>query len=131
MIEKGFNQTINAIYLQDSVRTMLRTPEVHKKWGQFHFIYSMGLFDYLTEPVAKAVIEKIYSLLEPGGKMLIGNYHVRNKSRWFMEYWLDWVLYYRTEEEMTDLLRDTDAASVSVIFEESGCQMFLSAQKPL
>ncbi|OHD62815.1 MAG: hypothetical protein A2176_02950 [Spirochaetes bacterium RBG_13_51_14] len=130
-IEAAFGHSIQAIYLQDSVRTMLRTPDIHNKWGRFHFIYSMGLFDYLTQPVAKAVIEKIYSLLEPGGSMFIGNYHVQNRSRWFMEYWLDWVLYYRTEEDMIELIRDTDAEAVSILFEESGCQMFLSTHKPL
>ena len=130
-IEKKLGRRIQVVYLQDSVRTMLRTPEVHKKWGRFSFIYSMGLFDYLTQPVAKAVIEKIYTLLEPGGKMLIGNYHVQNRSRWFMEYWLDWVLYYRTEEEMIDILRDTGSTDASIIFEESKCQMFLLAKKPL
>ncbi len=130
-IEAAMGVTIQAEYLLDSVRTMLRTPEVHKKWGRFHFIYSMGLFDYLTGPVARSVVEKIYSLLEPGGTMVIGNYHVHNRSRWFMEYWLDWVLFYRTEEDMVDLLRGIDATDVAVLFEESRCQMFLTARKPL
>ena len=130
-IEKLFSRNIQVVYLQDSVRTMLRTPQLHEKWGKFQFIYSMGLFDYLTQPVAKAVIEKIYSLLDPGGYMLIGNYHFQNKSRWFMEYWLDWVLYYRNGDGITELLSGLDAAAVSIMFEESGCQMFLTAQKPL
>jgi extracellular factor (EF) 3-hydroxypalmitic acid methyl ester biosynthesis protein len=130
-IEKSFGRTIQAEYLRDSVRTMLRTPELHEKWGRFHFIYSMGLFDYLTQPVAKAVIGKIYSLLEPGGFMFIGNYHFQNKSRWFMEYWLDWVLYYRSEDDMNDLVSDIETATASIMFEGSECQMFLLAQKPL
>ena len=104
IVEKKFDCKINSTYLKDSVRTMIRTHDLHKIWGRFDFIYSMGLFDYLTQPVAKAVIEKIYSLLEPGGYLLIGNYHYSNKSRWFMEYWLDWVLYYRSDEDMINLL---------------------------
>jgi extracellular factor (EF) 3-hydroxypalmitic acid methyl ester biosynthesis protein len=130
-IEKVLNHEIQVVKLNDSVRTMLRTPDIHKMWGRFHLIYSMGLFDYLTQPVAKAVIESIYSMLEPGGTMLVGNYHVQNFSRFFMEYWLDWVLYYRTEKDMTDLLCDTNAEAVSVFFEEAGCQVFLLAKKPL
>jgi extracellular factor (EF) 3-hydroxypalmitic acid methyl ester biosynthesis protein len=130
-IERSLGRTLQAEYKQDSVRTMLRTPELRDKWGSFHFIYSMGLFDYLTQPVAKAVIEKVFGLLEPGGYMLIGNYHFRNKSRWFMEYWLDWVLYYRNEDDMNDLVSGIDTASVSMTFEDSECQMFLLAQKTL
>lgn len=121
---------LNARYLQESVRTMLRSTGLADQWGRFHCVYSMGLFDYLTPPVARAVIEKMYDLLEPGGTMLVGNFHTGNPSRWFMEYWHDWVLYYRTEEEFIDLLRDTGAVEKFVIFEASRSQMFLTARKP-
>ena len=129
-IEKRIGYKINATYLKDSVRTMLRTKNLTDTWGRFNYIYSMGLFDYLTPPVAKAVIEKMYSLLEPGGKLFVGNYHFKNRSRWFMEYWHDWVLYYRTEDEFMSLLSETDATDLSIIFEDTGSQMFLTATKP-
>lgn len=130
-LEKHLNKKINVTYLNESVRTMLLTPKLDEKWGRFNFIYSMGLFDYLTPPVAKAVIEKIYHLLLPGGELLIGNYHVDNTSKWFMEYWHDWVLYHRTEDEFKNLLRDTNAVEIDVFLEQARCQMFLSAKKPL
>ena len=80
---------------------------------------------------ACAEIEKIYQLLLPGGELLIGNYHVDNPDKWFMEYWHDWVLYYRTEDEFKNLLRDTDAIDIDVSFEEAKCQLFLSAKRPI
>jgi len=130
IIEKRIGYKINVRYLKDSVRTMIRTKDLPGIWGRFNYIYSMGLFDYLTPPVAKAVIEKMYTLLEPGGKLFVGNYHFNNRSRWFMEYWHDWVLYYRTEEEFMSLLKDTDAKDISIMFEDTGTQMFLTATKP-
>jgi extracellular factor (EF) 3-hydroxypalmitic acid methyl ester biosynthesis protein len=96
----------------------------------FDYIYSMGLFDYLTPPVASAVLGKLYQILKPGGTMLIGNFHVSNPSRCYMEYWLDWVLYYRSEEEFTDLLGNAESAEANVFFEDSGSQLFLQVQKP-
>lgn len=129
-IEEKTGCKINVTYHKDSVRTMVRTKNIADKWGRFNYIYTMGLFDYLTPPVAKAVIEKLYSLLEPGGKIFVGNYHFNNRSRWFMEYWHDWVLYYRSEDEFISLLRDTDASDIKIIFEDTGSQMFLSATKP-
>ncbi len=129
-IEKRIGYRVNVEYLRDSVRTMLMTGDLVSKWGTFHYIYSMGLFDYLTPPVAKAVAEKLYTLLEPGGRLFIGNFHFNNKSRWFMEYWHDWVLYYRSEEEFAALLADTGAVNVSVILEDTGSQMFMTAEKP-
>jgi len=128
-IEKMLGYKIKANYLKDSVRTMLKTKNLSDIWGTYHYIYSMGLFDYLTKPVAVAVIEKLYSLLKPGGKIFIGNFHVSNPSRWFMEYWHDWVLYYRDEEEFLSLLAKTDAVDKKVIFDDTGSQMFLSATK--
>jgi extracellular factor (EF) 3-hydroxypalmitic acid methyl ester biosynthesis protein len=129
-IEKQLGSKINSIFLNESVRTMLGTPQLKKKWGQFHFIYSMGLFDYLTPPVATNVIGKLYQLLKPGGEMVVGNFHVSNPSKWYMEYWLDWVLYHRTEAEFINLLKDLPSAKVNVFFEDTGSQMFLHAKKP-
>lgn len=114
--------------LNTSVRTMLK-GRLWETWGRFHFIYSVGLFDYLTPPVARVVARKLYELLLPGGQLVIGNFHVNNPSKWYMEYWMDWPLYYRTEEDLLDLVTDPDAVS-SVFFEESGTQMFLHVKKP-
>ena len=128
IIEKKLDIHIMAEYLNESVRTMLNTPQLKSKWGQFHFIYSMGLFDYLTPPVAKAVLGKLYQLLEPGGELIIGNFHKANPSQTYMEYWLDWVLYYRTEAEFKDLLDSADMKK-NVSFDDTGVQMFLRIKK--
>jgi extracellular factor (EF) 3-hydroxypalmitic acid methyl ester biosynthesis protein len=89
----------------------------------------MGLFDYLTPPVAKAVIGKLYHILNVGGKMVISNFHICNASRYYMEYWLDWVLYYRTEQEFRDLLKSVNSAVTSIVFEDTGNQMFMQVKK--
>ena len=116
-------------YLNESVRTMLRTPALHQRWGRFHYIYSMGLFDYLSEPVARSVARKLFDLLLPGGELLIGNYHIGNPTRTYMEYWMDWVLLYRSEAEMGALLHDVEHASCKVEFDATHCQMFLRAKR--
>ena len=128
-LEKKLGTKIEVEFLNESVRTMLTTPKLDKMWGQFDYIYSMGLFDYLTTPVAKAVIEKLYQTLKIGGKMAIGNFHISNPSRFYMEYWLDWVLYYRTENEFIDLLKNVHSAETKVLFEDTGSQMFLQVRK--
>ena len=128
-IEDKFNTKIDITYLNESVRTMLTTQQINVKWGQYDFIYSMGLFDYLTPSTAKAVISKLYQLLKPSGEMVIGNFHISNPSKIYMEYWLDWVLYYRTEDEFRDLLQGAEGANISVSFENTGSQMFLHVKK--
>ena len=97
--------------------------------GQFDLIYSMGLFDYLIPPVASRVLGKLYDLLIPGGEMAIGNFHASNPSKYYMEYWLDWVLYYRTEEEFKSLLGNSKFEETDVTYDDSGVQMFLHLVK--
>ena len=108
---------------------MLGTPQLKRKWGEYDFFYSMGLFDYLTPPVATAVLGKLYELLNTGGEMVVGNFHVSNPSRYYMEYWLDWVLYYRTEAGFRSLLRNASSAETNIFFDNTGVQMFLRVKK--
>ncbi len=128
-LEKKFGKKLRVDYLEESVRTMMSTRKLASKLGKFDFIYSMGLFDYLIPPVAKAVLRNLYGLLQSSGEIIVGNFHISNKSRFYMEYWNDWVLYYRTEQGFLALLEGLEPSSKSVLFEETGCQMFLRIKK--
>jgi extracellular factor (EF) 3-hydroxypalmitic acid methyl ester biosynthesis protein len=127
--EAALGRALPVAYVADSVRTMIRTPRIAERFGRFDFIYSMGLFDYLTPPVAKAVVGRLFEQLAPGGRLVVGNYHAENPSRWYMAYWLDWALYYRTEEEFLALAGKLQGHSAAVSFDASGCQMFLTVDR--
>jgi extracellular factor (EF) 3-hydroxypalmitic acid methyl ester biosynthesis protein len=109
----------------DSVRTMLRDEAHARRWGKFHLAYAVGLFDYLTDPVAKVVLARLYDVLEPGGTLVVGNFHRHHRTRVYMEYWMDWVLCCRNEDELLGLARDLPGAECRLEFESSGSQMFL------
>ena len=128
-LERALKTEISADFIRESVRTMLVTRALQEKWGQFHFIYSMGLFDYLTAPVARAILKKLYQLLTPGGEMAIGNFYVLNPSRYYMEYWHDWKIIYRTEDDFSRLVEDLPEAEVSVDFDTTRIQMLLHVRK--
>lgn len=129
-VEAQLGAKVNASFVGESVRTMLRRPKVTASWGKFNFIYSMGLFDYLTPFVAQAVLHRMYDLLEPGGTAVVGNFHVSNPTRHYMAYLMDWVLYHRTEDELLELTSGLRDAKTSLAFDPSGCQMFLTVEKP-
>ena len=117
-------------YLMDSVRTLLKTADTSLNYGHFDFIYSLGLFDYLTTPVAKAVLRKMYDMTSPGGKIIIGNYSVKNPTRIYLEYLMDWTLLYRTEEGFLELAEELPGAfEAEVAYDETGSQMFLHVRK--
>jgi extracellular factor (EF) 3-hydroxypalmitic acid methyl ester biosynthesis protein len=128
-IEKSLKTEVSADFIRESVRTMLVTRALQEKWGQFHFIYSMGLFDYLTAPVAAAVLKKLYQLLTPGGEAAIGNFYVVNPSRFYMEYWHDWKIIYRTKDDFVRLVDELPGAKVSVKYDATRIQMLLHVRK--
>ncbi len=128
-IESALHTEISVDFIKESVRTMLVTRGLKDRWGQFHFIYSMGLFDYLTAPVAAAVLKKLYQLLQQGGELAIGNFFVTNPSRYYMEYWHDWKIIHRTEDDFRQMAEGLPGAEVSVLFDRTGIQMLLHVRK--
>lgn len=75
------------------------------KWlddlGPQSLIYTVGLVDYLVDKRARALAQRLYEHLEPGGLLIVGNMNQTALSNyWPMEFITDWHLYYRTEEEM-------------------------------
>ncbi|MGA9670610.1 MAG: methyltransferase domain-containing protein [Terracidiphilus sp.] len=79
--------------------------------GQFDLVYSAGLFDYLSKPVAEKLTGRMLSLLKPNGKLLIANFLEGLENAAYMEAFMGWNLIYRTEEDMKGLLGTLDASS--------------------
>ncbi len=61
--------------------------------------------------------------------MVLGNFHASNPSKYYMEYWLDWVLYYRKEKDLKNLLKNIPSAKSDVFFDDTGVQIFLHVKK--
>ncbi len=79
-------ETINAF--------RLRTQEL------YDLVWSAGLFDYLNDRLATALIKRMWRWTKEGGRLIIGNFHPRNKSRNFMEWCGEWFLIHRTEDDI-------------------------------
>ena len=91
------------------------------------FVYASGLFDYLPQPVAQALVALLFGQLKPGGQLSIGNLRHQADTVWMMEYTVDWQLIYRTPEEMLAMaanLREVPA-QCDVSADETGTCMFL------
>lgn len=74
---------------------------------KYDLIYSAGLFDYFSDPVAQLAALKLYDALNPGGKLIIGNFNVSNPNSLVMDLALDWHLIYRSEDDMHKLFERT------------------------
>lgn len=69
----------------------------------YNFIYSAGLFDYFTDPVAIMAASKLMDALAEGGTLIIGNFNTENPSQMMMELVMDWDLIYRSPEDLKRL----------------------------
>lgn len=95
-------------------------------------IYSIGLIDYFSDRFVIAMLNYIYTLLNPGGKVILGNFHPDNPSKAVMDYIVDWRLIHRDEKDMNRLFSKSDFARdcTEIRFEECHINLFASCIKP-
>ncbi|MEK6372589.1 MAG: class I SAM-dependent methyltransferase [Acidobacteriota bacterium] len=97
----------------------------------FDLVLAGGLFDYLPEKQAVYLIEHAWSMVKPGGVFFFTNIAKGNPYRPLIEYFGDWFLIERTEE---DVLRCCEAAgipreAVSITREETGLTLLIEVQR--
>lgn len=94
----------------------------------FDLIYSAGLFDYFTDPVAQFAANRLYSALNNGGNLIIGNFNTNNPTQFVMEALGDWYLIYRNEENLKELFsRVTNKLQIES--EKEGINLFAVMEK--
>lgn len=65
--------------------------------------YAAGLYDYLPRKEATALTARLFSMLSPGGSVVVPNFLARNPVRGYMESFMDWYLVVRTPDEIQAL----------------------------
>lgn len=96
--------------------------------GKFDLVYSAGLFDYFTEPVATAAASKFLDATNDSGQVVIGNFSKDNPSTLIMEYFLDWYLIYRSPEDLHRIFSPAGKV-VTVEKEPLGINLFAVLEK--
>lgn len=66
----------------------------------FSLIYSAGLFDYFTDPVATRAARTLANGLTPDGKLVIGNFNITTPNWFGMLSLFDWQLILRSEQDL-------------------------------
>jgi hypothetical protein len=94
------------------------------------FIYSIGLYDYLTERFARRLTATLWAGVAPGGLLVLGNFNGHHPMRHFTESALDWYLIYRDPEDLLRLVEGLPGvAQAEVHTEDTGCLHLLVARK--
>jgi SAM-dependent methyltransferase len=94
-------------------------------------IYSVGLFDYLPDNAAVAVLNWMHTHLTPGGTVIVGNVQPGNPTRTYMDTLLDWKLIHRSAGQLRRIFARSHfgEAAVQVECESAGVQLFATAMR--
>lgn len=94
-------------------------------------IYSMGLYDYILQPLARRIVTCLARMLRPGGRIFIGNLQRVPDCSWVMDYALAWHLVYRDENSMLDLASEVEPAPerACVTRDATGHCLFLDVRR--
>lgn len=85
---------------------------------RYDLIWAAGLFDYLDDRLAAALLKRMWRWAGDSGKIFVGNFHPGNPSRNFMEWCGKWFLKYRTPEELLMLCEQAGIPQECVTFDQ-------------
>lgn len=100
--------------------------------GEFDFVYSTGLFDYLNQRSARRLVTGMFHMLRPGGTLLVANFLPAVRDIGYMETFMGWDLIYRSRSDMMDLtmgIPEDDIKEITVLSEEFRNIVFLQLTK--
>jgi hypothetical protein len=125
LADARFPGRVRIVFLNESIKRLLRDTHLFDEFEGFDAVYSCGLFDYLHEVTAVRLARNLCAAAAPGGQVFIANM-VDHPSRWFMEHHLEWELLYRTREELKEIgHRAAPHAHIRVLEEETGVNPFI------
>lgn len=113
ILAKDMNVQCNFSYINNKT-TVLKE---YFKDNTFDIIEMVGFLDYRPKDKAIELIEKIRSLLKPGGCFLVCNI-LPNKEKFFLDWVLLWPMIYRTKSEFQEILDNTSFKGCYEIIDE-------------
>jgi SAM-dependent methyltransferase len=126
-IVRGTNSPVKLNFINKAIRNV-----IVRGWeeGDFDLLYSAGLFDYFSDPVARMAAKTLFDRVKPGGRLIIGNFNLTTPNQFTMRLALDWSLIYRSIEDLTRLFGDLGGV-LTIEQEPEGVNLFCVISKPV
>ncbi len=112
-----------------SIKALFRGVVAEQK---FDLIYTTGLYDYLDDRIATKLTQRMFEMLNPGGRLVVANFVPDIWCSAYMDALLDWKLIYRSSEQMVELcsgIPETAIATRRTYIEENENIVFLDVTK--
>jgi extracellular factor (EF) 3-hydroxypalmitic acid methyl ester biosynthesis protein len=94
----------------------------------FDLVYSAGLFDYFRDTTCGYLIQHFYTLIIPGGEVLVTNVTPAHSSEALMSLVMEWTLELRNEAQMLALT--PGLGQQKTYCDTTNVNVFLSLRKP-
>jgi 2-polyprenyl-3-methyl-5-hydroxy-6-metoxy-1,4-benzoquinol methylase len=95
--------------------------------GEFDFVISSGLFDYLDPSVARPLLAHMVELTTEGGLTIVANFHPDDPSRAVKDRLVDWPLIFRDAPALAALF--PESSSVETRVSENRALVYAAAGK--
>jgi hypothetical protein len=117
--------------IQGNLFRLAQRPALAAPLNGANLLICAGLFDYLSGPVATAMLAEFWRQIAPGGAAFVFNF-ADNPTRAYMEWLGNWYLIYRTKVELAALATAAGISSLhwSLGAEPLGIDLYLALQKP-
>ena len=94
-------------------------------------VYSIGLIDYFGDDMVIKLLDWVHTILRPGGKVILGNFHPDNNAKALMDHVLEWKLIHRTEQDMDRIFQSSrfGRPSTAILWEEQRINLFAECVK--
>ncbi len=97
---------------------------------RYDIIWSAGLFDYFDDAMFIRVLERLWRILTPGGRLVVGNFCASETTRDLMDI-LDWPLYRRSAPHLEHLALAAGVPTerIHVDIEPTGVNLLLRCER--
>lgn len=132
--ERRLGKVLAAEQFHSHRENLFRLPQLKRAatlLEQSDFIACTGMFDYLADADAVAMLQYFWNGLAEQGEMMVFNFAPSNPSQAYMEWIGNWYLIYRDEEAMIDLGERASGkgTAIEIAREESQASLYLTCRK--
>ena len=102
-----------------SVYDYLKDPDTYRnKLGSMDMVYSIGLADYIPADGFRDLIAFFYTLLKPGGRLIIAHKDSKNYHPLTSDWWTDWSFHLRNIDDVVRLAENSGIADYDLTIEQ-------------
>jgi SAM-dependent methyltransferase len=121
---------LNVVAMHGTVRSVLSGET---SFADLDLAYAAGLYDYLAAPVAARLTNRLFSMVKPGGRVLVANFTRQDAAMAaYMETFMGWELLYRTEHQVRAFAAEIPPEKLQaqrLFSDPSGTILYLELQK--